>query len=155
MKNFLTFSVLALLYPEMNYRCRIKAHVLTRKSRKVLKNFPGHKMQSDVTKKIAFVYRSDGRLEEAAGEYERIAREANDDGVRRGSLDIAAELYRQTGTAEKELSLYKKYVVTFPTPLDQAMDIYYRMAGVYKKLGKDAQYKSTLKELIRMYWRKR
>ncbi len=114
------------------------------------KNFPGHKMQSDVTKKIAFVYRSDGRLEEAAGEYERIAREANDDGVRRGSLDIAAELYRQTGATEKELSLYKKYVVTFPKPLDQAMDIYYRMAGVYKKLGKDAQYKSTLKELIRM-----
>lgn len=114
------------------------------------KNFPGNKLQFDVTKKIAFVYRSDGRLEEAAGEYERIGRESKDEKVRRGSLDIAAELYRQTGATEKELALYKKYVQLFPKPLDQAMDIYYRMAGVYKKLGRDSQYKRTLKQLIKM-----
>ncbi len=114
------------------------------------KNFPGNTLQFDVTKKIAFVYRSDGRLDDAATEYERIGREAKEDDVRRGSLDIAAELYRQTGAAEKELALYNRYVKLFPRPLDQAMDIYYRMAGVYKKLGKHSQYKSTLKQLIKM-----
>ena len=114
------------------------------------KNFPGNTLQFDVTKKIAFVYRSDGRLDDAATEYERIGREAKEDDVRRGSLDIAAELYRQTGAAEKELALYNRYVKLFPRPLDQAMDIYYRMAGVYKKLGKQSQYKSTLKQLIKM-----
>ncbi len=114
------------------------------------KNYPGNKLQFDVTKKIAFVYRSDGRLEDAAGEYERIEREAKDAGVRRGSLDIAAELYHQTGAVRKELALYKRYIKLFPSPLDQAMDIRYRMAGVYKKLGKDSMYKSELKKLIKL-----
>ncbi len=114
------------------------------------KNFPGNKLQFDVTKKIAFVYRSDGRLEMAAAEYERIEREAKEEDIRRGSLDIAAELYRQSGATEKELSLYKRYVKLFPKPLDQSMDIYYRMAGVYKKLGKDSIYKDVLKRLIKM-----
>lgn len=114
------------------------------------KNFPGNKLQFDVTKKIAFVYRSDGRLDDAATEYERIGREAKGEDVRRGSLDIAAELYRQTGAIDKELALYKRYVKLFPKPLDQAMDIYYRMAGVYKKIGKQSQYRKTMKQLIRM-----
>ncbi len=114
------------------------------------KNFPRSKLQFDVTKKIAFVYRSDGRLNEAASEYERIAREAKEEKIRRGSLDIAAELYRQTGATDKELALYKHYVKLFPRPLDQAMDIYYRMAGVYKKLGKQSTYRDTMKQLVRM-----
>ena len=114
------------------------------------KNFPGNKLQPDVTKKIAFVYRSDGRLEMAAAEYERIEREAKEEDIRRGSLDIAAELYRQSGVAEKELSIYKRYVKLFPKPLDQSMDIYYRMAGVYKKSGNDSMYKDVLKQLIKM-----
>lgn len=114
------------------------------------KNFPRNKLQFDVTKKIAFVYRSDGRLEEAAAEYERIEREAKKEDVRRGSLDIAAELYRQSGAVEKELSLYKRYVKLFPKPLDQSMDIYFRMAEVYKKLGKESIYKDILKKIIKM-----
>jgi len=114
------------------------------------KNFPGNKMQQDVTKKIAFVYRSSGQLELAAAEYERIERESKDDGVRRGSLDIAAELYRQTGATKKELALYQRYVRIFPKPLDQVMDIHYRMAGVYKKLGQQSQYKNTLKQIVAM-----
>ncbi|MDO8988383.1 MAG: tetratricopeptide repeat protein [Sideroxyarcus sp.] len=114
------------------------------------KNFPASKLQPDVTKKIAFVYRSDGRLEMAAAEYERIERETKEEDIRRGSLDIAAELYRQSGATEKELSLYKRYVKLFPKPLDQAMDIYYRMAGVYKRAGNMPVYKDVLKQLINM-----
>ncbi|MDP1634405.1 MAG: hypothetical protein Q8L69_06960, partial [Gallionellaceae bacterium] len=114
------------------------------------KNFPASKLQSDVTKKIAFVYRSDGRLEMAAAEYERIEREAKEEDIRRGALDIAAELYRQSGAAEKELSLYKRYVKLFPKPLDQVMDIHYRMAGVYRRMGNEAVYKDVLKQIIAM-----
>lgn len=114
------------------------------------KNFPGNKMQFDVTKKIAFVYRSDGRLEMAAAEYERIEREAKEEDIRRGSLDIAAELYRQSGASDKELALYKRYVKLFPKPLDQVMDIHYRMAGVYKRSGNESAYKDVLKQLIKM-----
>lgn len=114
------------------------------------KNFPGNKLQSDVTRKIAFVYRSDGRLEMAAAEYERIEREAKEEDIRRGSLDIAAELYRQSGATEKELSLYKRYVKLFPKPLDQVMDIHFRMAAVYKRSGNEPVYRDVLKQLIKM-----
>ncbi|MFZ2161068.1 MAG: tetratricopeptide repeat protein [Sideroxyarcus sp.] len=114
------------------------------------KNFPGNKLQFDVTKKIAFVYRSDGRLDMAAAEYERIEREAKEEEVRRGALDIAAELYRQSGSSEKELSLYKRYVKLFPKPLDQVMDIHYRMAAVYKRAGNEPLYRGVLKQLIAM-----
>jgi tetratricopeptide (TPR) repeat protein len=114
------------------------------------KKFPGHKLQAEVTKKIAFVYRSDGRLDLAAAEYERIEREAKDEEVRRGALDIAADLYRQSGSSEKELALYKRYVKLFPRPLDQVMDIHYRMAGVYKRTGNEAMHRDILKQLIAM-----
>lgn len=114
------------------------------------KNFPGSKLQPDVTKKIAFVYRSDGRLDMAAAEYERIEREAKEEDIRRGALDIAAELYRQSGSAEKELALYKRYVKLFPRPLEQVMDINYRMAAVYKRSGNMPVYKDVLKQIISM-----
>ena len=34
--------------------------------------FPGHELQPEVTKKIAYVYKEDGQLSPAADEYERI-----------------------------------------------------------------------------------
>ncbi len=59
--------------------------------------FPGHALQPEVTKKIAYVYREDGQLSLAADEYERIERESQDDEVRREALLIAAELHEKVG----------------------------------------------------------
>ena len=113
-------------------------------------NFPNHKLQPDVTKKIAFVYRSAGKLELAAAEYERIEREAKDDDVRRGALIIAAELYLDTGSQMKELAVYNRYVGFFPKPLEPALEIYSKISKVYKTLGDEGRYLSTLKKIVSM-----
>ena len=46
--------------------------------------------QPEVTKKIAFVYREQGKLAQAAGEYERIERESRDEELRREALVITS-----------------------------------------------------------------
>ncbi|MBW2476971.1 MAG: tetratricopeptide repeat protein [Deltaproteobacteria bacterium] len=81
-------------------------------------NFPGHDLQPEVTKKIAYVYREGGQLAEAAVEYERIERESDDAEIRRDALLTAAELYKQTGDDDRALRAYQKYVVLFPEPVE-------------------------------------
>ena len=54
--------------------------------------FPGHELQPEVTKKIAYVYRENNQLSLAAREYERIETETADDAIRRDALLVAAGL---------------------------------------------------------------
>ena len=111
-------------------------------------NFPNHELQPEATKKVAFVYRSDGKLELAAAEYERMERESGDEEVRRGALVIAAELYQETGAREKELSVYQRYVGFFPRPLEQALEIHNKIAGVYQALGDQGKYLKSLETIV-------
>ena len=110
--------------------------------------FPNHKLQPDVTKKIAFVYRSAGKSQLAAAEYERIERESKDDDVRRGALVIAAELYLETGAKQKELAVYKRYIGFFPSPVETALEMYSKVANVYKTLDDEGAYTSILKKIV-------
>ncbi len=112
------------------------------------KNFPRHELQSEATKKVAFVYRSAGKLELAAAEYERIERESKDEEVRRGALMIAAELYNEVGARKKELAVYKRYVGFFPKPIETALEMYSKMASVYKLLGESRNHKAMLSKIV-------
>ncbi|MFO7592567.1 MAG: tetratricopeptide repeat protein [Pseudomonadota bacterium] len=114
------------------------------------KTFPQHKLQPEVTKKIAFVYREDGKLELAAAEYERIEQESDDEDVRRGSLVIAAELYHETGAQAKELAVYKRYVGYFPKPVEPAVETYSKMATLYKEMGDRKNHLSTLETIVKV-----
>jgi TolA-binding protein len=80
--------------------------------------FPGHELQAEVTKKIAFVYREDGKLSLAANEYERIERESGDLEVRRSALLVAAELHVEAGNRDQALEVYRRYVNYFPQPVE-------------------------------------
>jgi len=112
------------------------------------RDYPQHELQPEVTKKIAFVYRADGKIAMAAAEYERIERESQDDDVRRGALVIAAELYKEAGDAQKELAVYRRYVEYFPKPLEEAMETYNKMAEVYQTLGDNKGYLATLETMV-------
>jgi cellulose synthase operon protein C len=111
-------------------------------------NFPGHELQPEVTKQIAFVYRSAGRLELAAGEYARIERESDDDVVRRSALLIAAELYEEIGATDRELGIYRRFVEHFPYPVEETVEVYHKMAGVYRNHGDTANYHSALGNIV-------
>jgi TolA-binding protein len=81
-------------------------------------NFPSHELQPEVTKKIAYVYREDGRLGQAAEEYERIETETDDEDVRREALLTAADLYEESGNKALTLQVYQRYVNYFPEPVE-------------------------------------
>ncbi len=112
--------------------------------------FGGHELQSEITKKMAFVYKSDGKAELAGAEYERIANESDDDEVGRGALLLAADLYEQAGVQAKQLSVYQRFVKRFPAPLESALEIYNKMAAVYLLQHDDRNRTATLKTIVQL-----
>jgi len=111
-------------------------------------NFPDHKLQPEVTKKIAYVYREDGKLSLAAEEYERIERESDDDQVRREALMIAAELHEQANTSSRTLEVYRRYVEYFPQPVETNLETRAKIAEILKKQQKRQEYLAELKKLV-------
>ncbi len=111
-------------------------------------SYPGHKLQPEVTKKMALVYREAGKLATAAAEYERIEKESKDDEVRRGALLLAADLFEQAKETDRALEVYRRYVSYFPKPLDLALESRHKIAGVYKTRNDTNAYLGELKQIV-------
>jgi len=109
--------------------------------------FPGHELQPEVTRKIALVYKEDGQLALAAGEYERVESEFKDEEVRRGALLLAAELHQQTGNKTQALAVYRRFVGFFPQPVEVNLEMRNKIAEI---LQGENDRKSYLKELEEM-----
>jgi TolA-binding protein len=109
--------------------------------------FPGHALQPEVTKKIAYVYREDGQLALAADEYERMERESQDDEVRRDALLIAAELHEKTGNQARTLAAYRRYIDHFPHPVESNLEMRNKIAEVLKKSTQE-NYLAELRQIV-------
>ena len=110
--------------------------------------FPGHALQPEVTKKIAYVYKEDGQLAQAANEYERIERESKDDEVRREALLIAADLHEQAGNSDHALEVYRRYVGYFPHPVEPNLETRSKIAEALKKKKDMGIYLAELKQIV-------
>lgn len=111
-------------------------------------NYPGNKLQSDVTKKLAYVYQELGKNTQAAQEYERVAAaETNEELVREAML-TAAELYGKAEDTDDSLRVYKLFVDKFPKPLEPALEAYYKIAMIYKSQGNQQHYRGNLQYII-------
>lgn len=110
-------------------------------------NFPGHGLQPEVTKKIAYVYREDGQFSLAADEYERVERESQDDEIRRDALLVAAELHEKAGNQARMLAVYRRYVEYFPHPVEPNLETRGKIAEVLKKNDRD-KYLAELKQIV-------
>ena len=111
-------------------------------------SFPGHELQSDVTKQLASVYRSAGELGRSAEEYERVADESADSELQREALLLAGELYEDAGSDARALSVYHRYVERFPRPLDNAQETRFRIAGMYESQGDVVAWHSMLEDIV-------
>jgi outer membrane protein assembly factor BamD (BamD/ComL family) len=109
--------------------------------------FPGHALLPEVTKKIAYVYREDGKFTLAAGEYERMETESKDDEVRREALLTAAELHEKAGDQAKSLRVYQRYVDLFPHPVEANLETRNKIAESLKKNERE-NYLAELKQII-------
>ena len=111
-------------------------------------NYPGHKLQPEVTKKIAYVYKEAGKLALAAAEYERIETETQDVAIRREALQLAADLYVDAKDTDKAMLVYRRYVSYFPTPLEPALETRNKIADVLKSRNDTAAYLDELKQIV-------
>ena len=105
-------------------------------------------MQLEATRQIALAYREDGRLSRAAGEYERIASEAEDPALRSEALLIAGDLYEQSDARDRALDVYLRYVDEFPRPVETALETRFKIAEMYKAAHDEPLYHRELTEIV-------
>ncbi|MGB5422805.1 MAG: tetratricopeptide repeat protein, partial [Desulfobacterales bacterium] len=110
--------------------------------------FPGHELQPEVTKKIAYVYRENGQLSLAAREYERIETESNDDEIRREALLVAAELHEKDGNSLGTLEVYRRYVGYFPQPVELNLETRNKIAEILKAQNDRISYLKELETIV-------
>lgn len=111
-------------------------------------NFPGHELQPEVTKKLAFVYREDGELARSAQEYERIETETEDVGIRQDALLVAAEFYEQAGLPDRALEVYQRYVGAFPEPVPTHLETRNKIAELLKAADDRENYLEELRTIV-------
>ncbi|QWV92902.1 tetratricopeptide repeat protein [Geomonas oryzisoli] len=109
--------------------------------------FPGHELQPEVTRKLAHVYKEDGQLSLAAGEYERLETEFKDEEVRRESLMLAADLHQQTGNRKQALVVYRRYVGYFPEPVEVNLEMRNKVCELLKEDDRKG-YLDELREIV-------
>jgi len=112
------------------------------------KSYPKNKLLPEVTKKLAVVYKQDGKLLQAAAEFERIEKESKDDDVRREALQQAAELYEQADDNNKALSVYTRYVKYFPKPVEFSLEMRSKIANIYKLNKQKKLYVKQLQLIV-------
>jgi tetratricopeptide (TPR) repeat protein len=112
--------------------------------------YPDHELRRDATREIAHAYREDGQTARAAGEYERLAAESEDPGVRAEALLLAGELHEKSGARAQALDVYGRYVTEFPRPLETALETRSKMAALHQAAGDDGRYRQELQEIVRL-----
>jgi len=110
--------------------------------------FPGHALQPEVTKKIAYVYRENGQLSLAANEYERIEMESQDDEIRQEALLVAAELYMEDDNTIRALEVYRRYVGYFPQPVEANLEIRNKIVDILKEQNDRKSYLKELRQIV-------
>jgi tetratricopeptide (TPR) repeat protein len=110
--------------------------------------FPDHELNREATKQLASVYRQAGDLPRAAGEYERVAAEADDPELRREALLLAGELHEDSGRADRALAVYLDYVHQFPAPIETAAETRSRIAQMYEARHDESAYHEQLRQIV-------
>ncbi|MGH8223552.1 MAG: tetratricopeptide repeat protein, partial [Woeseiaceae bacterium] len=110
--------------------------------------WPGHELNPEATKQLAFIYREDGQLARSAAEHERIAAEAADPELAREALLTAGELYDEAGGLDEAVRVYERYVVEFPRPLDIALETRSRLAEIFRSGADEQRYHGQLREIV-------
>jgi outer membrane protein assembly factor BamD (BamD/ComL family) len=110
--------------------------------------FPGHALQPEVTKKMAFVYREAGDFAQAATEFEQIEKESGDEEVRREALQVAAQMHEQAGNPARQLEVLRRFVSYFPQPLEPNLENRNTIAAILKQQGNPESYLDELRQIV-------
>jgi len=112
------------------------------------RTYPQHELQREATKQIAFVFRQSGQVARAAGEYERIAAEADKPELRGEALLVAGDLHEQAKSTDRALAVYLTYVKEFPRPLDLGVETRFKIAEIYLGMHDEVRYHEQLQQIV-------
>ncbi len=109
-------------------------------------SYPEHKLQADVTRKLAVLYQENRQPLRAAAEFQRIAASEKDPRLKREAAWTAATLYQQAGRHQQAIDAYKRFVQQFPQPVEQALEARFQLVRLYEQTGDSRK---------RRYWQRK
>lgn len=109
---------------------------------------PKHKLQADVTRKLAVLYSENKQPLRAAGEFERIAASEKDPALRREAAWTTAGLYQQAGRDQQAIAAWKRFVKQFPQPVEQVMEAQFKLVSLYEKNNVPTKQRYWQKQII-------
>jgi len=110
--------------------------------------YPEHELHRQATQQMALVYRKQGELSRAAGEYERVAAEAEDAELRGEALLAAGELYQDSELGDRARAVYLRYVDEFSEPVEAAVETRFKLAELYQAAQDEASYHDQLRKIV-------
>lgn len=116
-------------------------------------NFPNSELNDTIPEKLAFSYEKTGQLDMAATEYEGISarQQKTNPELARQALLTAADMFEKSGKTTETLRVYRKYIATFPKPVDVNMETQFRLYSAYSKQNNAAESNNMLLELARSF----
>jgi outer membrane protein assembly factor BamD (BamD/ComL family) len=113
-------------------------------------SYPEHELNREATKQMAFVYREEGELARAAGEYARVAAESEDPELGRAALLEAGELYERSQTVDRALAVYLDYVSRFPEPIEANAETRFKLARMYEAARDELRRRDQLRQIVEL-----
>lgn len=111
---------------------------------------PSHPLTKGVSRNLIVAYLETGQSLKAASELDDIVSSSNiSEEEKRSALWQVMELYEKAGTKSQQLASMKRYIDTFPSPMEQATEVRQKLADTYKKDGMLDDRRYWLKEIIR------
>lgn len=103
------------------------------------RTYPKSPLMTDVSDKLAVAYMKAGHTLEAAQEFEALSERKGEEREKREMLWLAAELYEKLDDTPARIRTYRRYVSDFPSPLEPAMEMRWKLAKLYDEQGNDSQ----------------
>lgn len=99
--------------------------------------YPKHKLAKDIPAKLVLAYESTGNWRGAAREYEKVAASSKDINVARTAVWQAGQSWMKINNkaaSEKATEIWKRYVKTYPEPVDLSLEARQNLVDLYGKL---------------------
>lgn len=114
------------------------------------KKYPNHKLASNVSKNLILAYLETGQSLKAANELDDMVNRSNmSDDEKRAALWQSMELYEKAGTESQVIASMKRYVGTYPAPMEPATEVRQKLADIYRKKGMKEDHRYWLNEIVR------
>jgi tetratricopeptide (TPR) repeat protein len=110
---------------------------------------PEHPLAERVSENLIKAYLETKQYALAAEELETLSGFKQDPAIKRDILLQQAELYEKSNNTPQVIATYRRYVETYPLPLEPAMEARQALAELFTKAGRQSDRRYWLQEMVR------